>query len=86
MHPRNDAMMTRLTSHTPAQTSQLSSLGLRTSIRRLTAMYSAYAPPYASPNTSSPLFQWWRSSSPRPAADPSCSIVPLNSTPSVAGA
>lgn len=71
---------TLLTSGIPAHSSQLSSSGLCTSICVLTQIYSAYAPPYASPNTASPFLK------PRSLSPAKSSMVPLNSTPSVLGA
>ena len=68
------------TSGIPAASSQLISLGLCISIFVLTAMYSAYAPPYARPKTSSPTL---KSSQ---ASEPKLSITPENSTPRVEGA
>ena len=45
------------TSGTPAAAIQLISFGLWRIIFTLTAIYSAYAPPYARPNTSSPFLK-----------------------------
>lgn len=68
-----------LTSGIPAHCSQVSSFGFRTSICVDTAIYSAYAPPYAKPKTSSPSL---KPSLPPPSALNSA-IVPENSTPRI---
>ena len=71
--------MTELTSGMPAHCSHVNSLGFRTSMCVDTAMYSAYAPPYARPNTSSPSLN----PSFPPPSPLSSAIVPENSTPRI---